>query len=88
MRPTEDIEADPLAAPNVDNLIKEPLIGDKLIQYRQLQTSLYVQQEIYNMMVKSRDKETDPAIKARLEKDIAILEKKIISIQKELDSFH
>jgi len=86
--PTEDIGANPLAAPNVDNLMKEPLIGDRSIQYRQLQTSLYVQQEIYNMMVKKKDTETNPAIKAQLEKDMAIIEKKIISIQKELDSFH
>lgn len=87
-KPAEDIGANPLAAPNVDNLIKEPLIGDRLKQYRQLQTSLYVQQEIYNFMVKDRDKETDPAIKAKLEKDMEIIEKKIISIQKELDNFH
>lgn len=86
--PAEDIEADPLAAPNVDNLMKEPLIGDRLKQYRQLQTSLYVQQEIYNMMVKDRDREIDSVIKAKLEKDMAIIEKKIISIQKELDNFH
>ena len=86
--PAEDIVADPLAAPNVDNIMKEPLIGDRLKQYRQLQTSLYVQQEIYNMMAKDRDRETDPTIKARLEKDMAIIEKKIISIQKELDNFH
>ncbi|MCE5224164.1 hypothetical protein LLG10_08335 [bacterium] len=87
-QPEEDIVSNPLAAPNVDSLIKEPLAGDRLKQYRQLQTSLYVQQEIYNFMIKDRDKETDPDIKAKLEKDIEIIEQKIISIQKEIDSFH
>ena len=83
-----EVGSTPLAAPNVDNLQKEPLTGERLKQYRLLQNSLHIQQEIYIMMINAKDKETDPAVKVQVEKDIAVIEQKIQEIQKELDKFH
>lgn len=86
--PVKETGSSPLATPNVDNLQKEPLSGERLQQYRLLQNSLHVQQEIYMLMIQARDKETDPTVKAQVENDIAVIEKKIQEIQQALDTFH
>jgi|GEM_PF-2948244 len=80
--------ANPLAVTGVEDIQKEPLTGERLQQYRLLQTSLHIQQEIYQMMLRNKDKETDPKMREQIQKDLQTIEKKIQEIQKELDKFH
>lgn len=80
--------AAPLAVTGVEDMESEPLTEERLQKYRLLQTSLRIQEEIYQMMLRNKDKETDPKLIEQFQKDLQTIEKRIQEIQKELDTFH